>query len=135
MNLDRIQIILAKAHSLATSSNPTILLQLNPNVAVSSALFINNEIRRARSLTGAKVKKLTIDKIISSVGLNKELQVKYTMNNSLKEIRKLKSELRGYGNIEQALNALNELDELEMELIMQLNELQNQNNLQQGMHR
>ena len=134
-NVAAISAILAKAHALAANSNPNILLQLNTAVAVASTLYINNEIKRAKSLTGERVKKLTQNKVIEAVGINPKLQVRYIMTNSLTEIRRLKNELKKYGNAEEVLNALNELNELEMEILMQMNELQMQNNMQQGMHR
>lgn len=130
--ISEISAIIARAHAVAASSNISMLLQLNPTMAVSTSLYINNEMRRSRSLTGTKVKRLGLNKVIEVVGNNPVLQVRHIMANSLKEIRKLKNELRKYGNIPEVINALNELNELEMELLMQLNELQLQNNRQHG---
>ena len=109
--------------------NITSLLQLNSNSAINSALIVNNEIRKARSLTGKKTKKLKLDKVIKKVGNDPKNQVKAIVNNSLSEIRKLKSELKQYGMSEEVLNALNELEQLELEIIMQANELENVNQL------
>lgn len=134
-NLQLIAGIIARARSLASSSNPSMLLQMNPMVAVSSTLFINNEVKRARTLADNRPRKLTLNKVVDAVGLNPALQVRFIMTNSIKEIRKLKNELRKYGDNEEILNALNELDELEMEIMMQLNELQNQNNHREERHR
>ena len=127
INLKRIKEILLAARSVATKSNPSMLLQMNPVVAVSTSMHINNEIRRARSLTGNKVKKLKLDKIILNAGTNPKNQVKLIMTNSLSEIRKLKEELKKYGTNQEVIDALTELTELELEVLMQLNELQLQN--------
>lgn len=133
--LSEISAIIARAHAVAASSNISMLLQLNPTMAVSTSLYINNEMRRSRSLIGTRVKRLGLNKVIDVVGNNPLLQVRHIMANSLKEIRKLKNELRKYGNISEVISALNELNELEMELLMQLNELQLQNNRQNDRHR
>ena len=134
-NIAAISAILAQAHAIASSVNPATMLQVNPTAVVSSVLYVNNEIRRARSLTGKKVKKMKLDKVIRTIGTNPLLQVRSLMTNSLSEIRKLKNELRQYGMSDEVINALNELNELEMELVMQLNELQLQNNLNNTRHR
>lgn len=127
--------ILAQARSIAASMNLSALLQLNSTIAISSTLHINNEVRRARKEAGARVRDLNLEKVVSAVGMNPFLQVRYIVANSLKEIRKLRGELRQYGNIPEVVNALNELSELEMEILMQMNELQMQNQQQQNRHR
>lgn len=127
--------ILAQARSIAASMNLSALLQLNSTIAISSTLHINNEVRRARKEAGARVRDLNLEKVVSAVGMNPFLQARYIVANSLKEIRKLRGELRQYGNIPEVVNALNELAELEMEILMQMNELQMQNQQQQNRHR
>ena len=134
-NLVAVAMILAQARAIASSTNITALLQLNPTIAVSSTLHVNNEVRRTRKQVGARVKDLNLEKVVNAVGLNPELQARYIVANSLKEIRKLRGELRQFGNTPEVVNALNELDELEMELLLQINELQMQNQNQHDRHR
>lgn len=134
-NLVAVAMILAQARAIASSTNITALLQLNPTIAVSSTLHVNNEVRRTRKQVGARVKDLNLEKVVNTVGLNPELQARYIVANSLKEIRKLRGELRQFGNTPEVVNALNELDELEMELLLQINELQMQNQNQHDRHR
>ncbi len=134
-NIAAVAVILAQARAIASSTNITALLQLNPTIAISSTLHVNNEVRRARKQAGARVKDLNLEKVVNAVGLNPQLQARYIVANSLKEIRKLRGELRQCGNTPEVVNALNELDELEMELLLQINELQMQNQNQQQRHR
>lgn len=124
-----ISLILAKASSLLQQANPKALLGVNPILAVNISLDINNSIRKARSLTGKKVKKLKLDKVIKKIGNNPNIMVKEVMRNSLSEIRKLKAELKQYGISDELIEALNSLNEMELNIINQIQELENTNNL------
>lgn len=122
-----ISLILAKATSLIRNANPNSLLMLNQEVAVKTTLNINNEIRKARSLNNKKVKKLKLDKVIKKVGNNPRNMIKAIISNSLSELRKLKAELKQYDMCPELLEALNSINEIELELIQQIQELENIN--------
>lgn len=125
--LAMISLILAKATSLIRNANPNSLLMLNQGVAVKTTLNINNEIRKARSINNKKVKKLKLDKVIKKVGNNPRNMIKAIINNSLSEIRKLKTELKQYDMCPELLETLNSINEIELELIQQIQELENIN--------
>ena len=125
--LAMISLILAKATSLIRNANPNSLLMLNQEVAVKTTLNINNEIRKARSINNKKVKKLKLDKVIKKVGNTPRNMIKAIINNSLSEIRKLKAELKQYDMCPELLEALNSINEIELELIQQIQELESIN--------
>ena len=125
--LAMISLILAKATSLIRNANPNSLLMLNQEVAVKTTLNINNEIRKARSINNKKVKKLKLDKVIKKVGNNPRNMIKAIISNSLSEIRKLKAELKQYDMCPELLEALNSINEIELELIQQIQELESIN--------
>lgn len=131
-NLSAINQILSKAKSLVQQVNLNSVLQMNAMVAINTSLTINNYIRRARSLTGKRVKKLKLDRVIRKVGNNPRIMVKAIMNNSLSEIRKLKAELKQYELSDELIEALDSLNEMELEILNQMQEMENVHNLNQS---
>lgn len=129
VNVAAISMILAQAKSIVERVNISQMLQLNSSLVVNTFLKVNNQIRKSRSLLRRKVKKLKLEKIIRKVGPNPIIQVKAIVGNSLSELRKLKSELLSFGMTPEVVEALNTINELELELLSQVNELENQNNL------
>lgn len=128
-NLSAINKVLSKAKNLVQQVNLNSLLQMDAMIAINTSLTINNYIRRARSLTGKKVKKLKQDKIIRKVGNNPKMMVQAMMNNSLSEIRKLKVELIKFEYSDELINVLNSLSEMELEILNQIQEMENIHNL------
>lgn len=131
-NLSAINQIISKAKSLVQQVNLNSVLQMNAMVAINTSLTINNYIRRARSLTGKRVKKLKLDRVIRKVGNNPRIMVKAIMNNSLSEIRKLKAELKQYELSDELIEALDSLNEMELEILNQMQEMENVHNLNQS---
>ncbi len=124
-----IGLILAKASTLTKNAINNSLYIINPTMAVHTSLLLNNEIRKARSIGGAKVSKLKMEKVIKKIGMNPKLQLQAIINNSLSQISKLKIEIQQYGISDEVLNILNNLTELELDLINQKSELEKENNL------
>lgn len=124
-----ISLILAKASSLVQNANCNSLLRINPMIAVNNSLIINNEIRRARSINNRKVKKLKLDKVIKRVGNDPRTMVKAIMVNSLSEIKKLKAQLQQYDVSDELIEAIANLNDIELEIINQIEEMENVNDI------
>lgn len=119
--------IIAKVLAMTKAFTPSQMLRFSPQNTVATALVINNQIRRARSVMGKKVRKMKYKAVVQNAGLNANNQVRFLMVNTLSEIKKLKEELLQYGLDEEIRQIINKLNEMEQELVEKVSNLEFEN--------